>query len=374
MKGFRLRNIWLLGFKELLSLKSDRVMLVLMVLAFTVFVILPAKNSLMETRNASVAIVDQDRTPLSARIADALLSPYFKPPVMIDDSTVDDVLDRGIYTFVLRIPPRFQADLVAGRQPELQLLVDATAMSQAGNGAGYIDQIVRTTIKRWLGVSDAAVPVTPVIRIAYNPNLYGGWFFSINQLINMVAMLAIVLTGAALIRERERGTVEHLLVMPVSPLDIGVAKVWANSFAILVTMFLSVIFVVQGVLAVPIRGSLLLFLAGTFCYLFAISALGVLLGTVARSMPQLGLLFLPVSVFVALLSGGITPLSAMPVWIRYTMQLVPSTPFTSFAAAVLFRGAGIDLVWRDLAHMALIGAVFLAIALARFRASMAGTH
>lgn len=374
MKSFRLRNIWLLGFKELLSLKSDRVMLVLMALAFTVFVIVPSKNSVMDTRNASVAIVDQDRTPLSSRIADALLPPYFKPPVLIDNNAVDDLLDRGVYTFVLRIPPRFQADLIAGRRPELQLLVDATAMSQAGNGAGYITQIVQTAVNRWLGVADPAVPVTPVIRIAYNPNINGGWFFAINQLINMVAMLAIVLTGAALIRERERGTVEHLLVMPVSPLDIGVAKVWANSFAILVSMFLSVIFVVKGILGVPIRGSLMLFLAGTFCYLFAISALGVLLGTVARSMPQLGLLFLPVTVFVSLLSGGLTPLSAMPAWIRYTMQLVPSTPFTSFAAAVLFRGAGIDLVWRDLAHLALIGAVYFAVALSRFRASMASVR
>lgn len=370
MKLFSARNTLLLSGKELLSLKSDTVMLVLMVFAFTVFIVVPARNALLETRNASVAVVDEDRSPLSQRLFDALLPPEFQPPAILPASAIDRAMDRNQYTFILRIPVEFQADLSAGRQPELQLLVDATAMSQAGNGAGYIERIVQQVIAEWLQQQQADAAVEASVRILYNPNLYGSWFLAVIQIINVVAMLAIVLTGAALIRERERGTIEHLLVLPLSPVDIALAKVLANSSAILVAMLASVVLVVRGLLDVPLQGSMPLFVTGTFLYLFGIAAIGIFLGTVARSMPQLGLLFLPVAMIINVLSGGITPMESMPTPIQYGMQLVPSTHFTRFATAVLFRGAELALVWRDLAAMALIGGGFFLFAIARFRAAM----
>lgn len=374
MKGFSVRNTLLLGAKELVSLKSDTVMLVLMAFAFTVFIVVPSKNAAMDTRNASVAVVDEDLSPLSRRLFDALQEPYFKPPQRISAQAIDLALARGHYTFILRIPPRFAADLREGLRPELQLLVDATAMSQAGNGATYIQQVTQLTIDEWLGQSASQMPLSPVVRILYNPNLYGGWFFAVIQVINVVAMLAIVLTGAALIRERERGTVEHLLVLPLSPFDIGLSKIAANTLAIMVAMLISLTVVVRGFLDVPLRGSVPLFVAGTFLYLFSIAAVGIFLGTVARSMPQLGLLFLPTTIVIIVLSGGITPQSSMPEVIQYSMQVVPSTHYTRFATAVLFRGSGLALVWRDLAFMAAIGTGFFAFALLRFRAAMSAAR
>lgn len=371
MKLFSVRSTLLLSFKELLSLKSDTVMLVLMLFAFTVFILVPARSAPMETRHASVAVVDDDRSPLSLRLFDALLPPQFQPPVRLESREVELALDRGQYTFILHIPSRFQADLIAERQPELQLLVDATAMSQAGNGAGYIEQVVQQVITEWLGAGSTQPPVQLTVHALYNPNLYSTWFLAIIQIINVVAMLAIVLTGAALIRERERGTVEHLLVLPLTPVDIALAKVMANSVAILLAMLLSLLVVVRGILDVPLQGSLPLFVAGTFLYLFGISAVGIFLGTVARSMPQLGLLFLPVAILVTVLSGGVTPLESMPEAVQYGMQLMPSTHFTRFATAVLFRGATLSMVWLDLTAMALIGSAFFTFSIARFRAAMA---
>lgn len=368
-----LRNIGLLGLKELISLKSDPVMLFLIVFAFTVFIILPAKNALLETRNASVAVVDQDRSPLSQRLSDALLPPYFKPPLDLAGPEVDLAMERGKITFALTIPPRFQADLDQGRQPELQLLVDATAMSQAANGANYLQRVIDTTIGQWLNRAQAQ-PATTNVRILFNPNLSGSWFFGVVQLINVVAMLAVVLTGAALIRERERGTVEHLLVMPVTPFEIALAKVWANGLAVIAALAAALALVIHGLLQVPLRGSLVLFFAGTTLYFFAIAAIGILFGIVAKSMQQLGLMFIPFVFVIVTLSGGVTPQESMPPAIRHAMAIMPSTHFMRFATAVLFRGADFGLVWRDLAALAAIGAVFLATALVRFRASMSSAR
>jgi ABC-2 type transport system permease protein len=340
----------------------------------TVFVIIPARNAVLDMRSASVAIVDEDQTPLSRSLFFALLPPYFKPPVQIDPRDVDATMRDGVYTFVVWIPHNLQADMVAGSQPSIQILVDATAMSQAGNGAAYLSEVIDNTLKTELHLPERIAPVKLNMRIAFNSNLEGSWFFAITNVINVIAMLAIVLTGAALIRERERGTVEHLLVMPLRPLEIALGKVLANTAVILFAMYLSLIVVVRGVLNVPLQGSLWLFMFGAALYQFALAAIGVFLGTVARTMPQLGLLFLPVVILIVVLSGGLTPLEAMPKGIQYFMSIMPSSHFTKFAMAVLFRGAGFGLVWKQILSMLVIGMVFLSFSLMRFRSSISAAR
>ena len=186
-------------------------------------------------------------------------------------------------------------------------------------------------------------------------------------LINSVTMLAIVLAGAAVIREREHGTMDHLLVMPLRPFEIAMAKIWANGLVITVAVALSLVLVVRMLLAIPIAGSVPLFLVGVVIYLFFATAVGIYLGTLARSMPQLGLLFFLVVLPMNMLSGANTPLESMPPFLRTVMQASPSTHFVSFAQAILYRGAGFDVVWPKFAAVALIGGVFLALALLRFR-------
>jgi ABC-2 type transport system permease protein len=186
-------------------------------------------------------------------------------------------------------------------------------------------------------------------------------------IINDVSMLAIILAGAAIIREREHGTMDHLLVMPLTPFEIAMSKIWSNALVITVAVAFSLTVVVQGLLRVPIAGSVPLFLAGVVIYLFFATAVGIFLGTVARSMPQLGLLYMLVAIPMNMLSGGNTPLESMPPFLRTVMQASPSTHFVSFAQAILYRGAGFEVVWPQFLAVALIASVFLAGALLRFR-------
>lgn len=363
-----LGNIFRLGVKELFSLRYDPVMLFLIAYMFSFSVFEVAENAAAGVTNAAVAIVDEDHSQLSRRIGDALLPPYFQIPDHLAIDEIDAAMEDGRYTFVIDIPPNFQADILSGRPTVIQLNVDATAMSIAGNGAGYIQRIIGQELSAFLDRGDDAVQAVEIVtRARFNPNLEAAWFASAMELSNNITLLAILLSGAALIREREHGTIEHLLVMPLRPLEIMLAKIWANGLVVMIAVSLSLYLIVQGALAVPIIGSIPLYLAGAMIYLFSTTSLGIFMATLARSMPQFGLLTMLVYVLMMLLSGGNTPLESMPEGLQTVMQFVPSTHFVSLAQAVLFRDAGLDVVWPEFLAAALIGVVFFLTALARFR-------
>ncbi len=365
-----LSNIWQLGLKEFQSLRADPVMLVLIAYTFTLAVFLVTRGANFEVNNASIAIVDEDRSTLSRQITSAFQQPYFQTPSVITAADIDRKMDTGAYTFVINIPPGFEADLLKDLRPGVQVNIDATAMTQAGNGARYVSSILTREIETFAGGS-ADRPIEPVIRALFNPNLEARWFTAVMQVINSISILGILLTGAALIREREHGTIEHLLAMPVSPLEIMLSKIWATGLVILAATAFSLIFVVQGVLDIRIVGSVPLFLAGGALYLFAVTSLGIFVGTLARSMPQFGLLAIPIFTTMILLSGSTTPLDSMPPVLQTIMQVSPSTHFVSFAQAVLYRGAGLDIVWPDIVLVVVLGTLFFAGALLRFRRMLA---
>jgi len=368
-----LSNIFWLGAKELRSFTHDFVLVALVIWAFSFAVYSQAQSSSQELHNASIGYVDEDNSELSRRVLHAFLPPYYKTPQPVALRDVDQLMNTGQFTFIIDIPPHFQRDVSAGRRPAMQVSVDATAMVQAGLGSAYTQKIITTEVNDFVLRSQAsklpAIDLT--VRIAFNPNVVTAWFTSVMGIINNVTMLAIIMAGAAVVREREHGTMDHLLVMPVSPFEIAMSKVWANALVITLAVGLSLSIVVRFLLGIPIAGSVLLFMAGTGIYLFFATAIGIFLGTVARSMPQLGLLMMLIVMPMNMLSGSNTPLESMPIWLSTIMQVSPSTHFVSFAQAILYRGAGFDVVWPEFLAVALIGAIFFALALLRFRRASA---
>lgn len=364
-----LHNIYRLGVKELWSLWRDPVMLILILYVFTISVY-SAATAVPETLHlAPIAVVDEDRSPLSTRIVSAFYPPLFAPAEHITHRQMDAGLDQGRYTFVLNIPPNFQRDVLSGRRPDVQLNVDATRMSQAFSGSQYVQQIVLGEVNEFVQRqrSTTQLPVELALRTRFNPALQHSWFGSLTQVINDVTLLAIILTGAALIREREHGTIEHLLVMPVTPTEIMLGKVWSMGLVVLLAVLLSLWTVIQGALNVPIAGSVPLFLTGAALNLFATTSLGIYLATLARSMPQFGLLIVLTVMPMQLLSGGATPRESMPQLVQDLMLAAPTTHFVELGQAILFRGAGLDVVWKPFLWLALIGTALFVLALVRFR-------
>jgi ABC-2 type transport system permease protein len=366
----RLKNVLHLGVKELWSLARDPIMLLLIVFAFTASIYSVASGLPDTLHNAPIAIVDEDQSALSQRIINAFQPPLFLPPKLVSREEMDVRMDAGLDTFALNIPPNFQQDVLAGRSPRIQLNTDATRVSQAFSGSGYVQTIVTGEVQTWSERYRSA-PVTPVVvvedRVRYNANLTRSWFGAVVALIDMITLLSVLLTGSALIRERERGTVEHLLVMPVTPAEIMTSKVWSMGLVVLVASAVSMRFVVQGWLGVPIQGSIPLFTCGTALHLFAVTSLGMFLATFARTMPQFALLMIMVLLPLQVLSGGMTPRESMPEWVQHIMLAAPTTHFVMLGQGILFRGGGIEAVWASFLALALIGTFLFMVALTRFR-------
>ncbi|CAM5778345.1 ABC transporter permease [Castellaniella caeni] len=367
-----LGTIWRLGIKELWSLWRDPVMLILIAFSFTVSVYTAATAVPETLHKVPIAIVDEDHSPLSQQIASAFYPPLFMPPAMISHEQVDPGMDIGRYSFALNIPPNFQRDVLAGRDAEIQINVDATRMSQAFTGNGNIQQIIQGEIADFMRGRGQTIapPIDLVLRARFNPGLEKSWFGGLMEIINQITMLSLILTGAALIREREHGTIEHLLVMPVTPTQIMLSKVWSMSLVVLLAAALSLNGIVRGLLHVPVEGSLPLFFTGAALHLFAMTAMGIYLATLARNMPQFGMLMILILLPMQMLSGGTTPRESMPRLAQDLMLAAPTTHFVELGQAILYRGAGLSVVWPSFLALAVIGSLMFFLSLRRFRAAI----
>jgi ABC-2 type transport system permease protein len=352
---------------------KDVVMVVFVVYAFTLAIYIQATGTSSEVNNASIGFVDEDHSALSKELFNAFYPPRFKDPVWVDPARAQADMDAGRLMFVVSIPPRFEHDLRAGRNPDIQVNIDATAMQQAGIGAGYIRNIIQDRIEAFLRRTDVAgpKPVNLVVRKLFNPNAVSSWFKSVVAIINQISLLTVVLTGAAVIREREHGTLEHLLVMPLTAFEIAMAKVWANSLVILIATAASLYLIVHLALKVPFAGSIFLWFGGVILYLFFATALGIFLGTISRSMAQFALLIILVIVVLMLLSGGSTPVESQPKWLQYLTFLLPARHFVSFSQVIVYRGGGLSAVWLQFLMVAAVGLGFFVYSLGMFRKSIA---
>jgi ABC-2 type transport system permease protein len=371
----RITNItWLVG-KELRVLWRDLVLLLLVVYSFGPGMYIESSGGGGGAmNNTAVTFVDEDRSGLSRALQTALYPPMFLPPTEASPDEIDRMMDWGETVFVVVVPAGFEADVRAGRTPTLQISIDATKTMQASVGTGYLTTILSGEVQRFAAREDIAAspPIDLVIRRAYNPAGDTVWLSAISGLLNQLSMLTIVLTGAALIREREHGTIEHLMVMPLSAIEIALAKIVANAGVILVAFVFSLFVVVQGALDIPFAGSEALLITGTAIYLFAAASIGILLGILARTMAQFALLIMLVIMPIMILSGGMTPIESQPIWLQPITFLLPSRHYMEFAQAITYRGADFAIVWPSFLWTFLLGALFLGVSLILFRRSVSG--
>lgn len=365
----RLSHVGHLGVKELRSLLRDPMMLVLILYSFTI-AIYSAATVMPETlQQAPIAIVDEDHSPLAGRIIDGFRPPYFQPPELISQLEMDSRMDAGRDTFALDIPPNFQRDLLAQRQPTLQLNVDATRMTQAFAGAGYIQSIVLTEVNKFAAshqLTPLASPVALDLRARFNPELNRIWFGSVMEVINQVTLLSIILAGAALLREREHGTVEHLLVSPLRVSELFTAKVIPVVTLVPLAAVASVFGMVHGVFQTPIRGSVALFYAVTVVYVFAMASLGLAIAVLARNLGQAMMMLLLILYPMTLLSGAFSPPESMGLVMRWVSLLSPVRHYVDFGYQVLFKGNSLAYVWQDVVGILALGVALFVLSARRF--------
>ena len=364
-------NIYNLMIKELKIVLYDKGMLIFIIYVFSVAIYIGGTKTSTELKNGSIAFVDSDKSQLSQRLIDAFYKPRFNTPDIISYYDIDKKMDSGYYTFIVLIPSEFEKDVLSNNVPEIQVNIDATRMTQAGIGASYVRNIINQEIETFLQKSsENSFNPKLVTRYKYNQNLTGDWFGSINEIINNIVMISILLSAASLVREREHGTIEHLIVMPLSSFEIMISKILAVCIIVLIGVCFSIFFIVEILLQIPISGSIVLYLFSTFLVLFATTSMGVFIGTVVKNMPQLGMVFILTILPLMMLSGTMSPYESMPLVLQYLMNLMPTSHFVELSQAILFRDAGITIVYKQMINIFLIGVVFFTITLLIFKKSL----
>ncbi len=370
------RRLGVMTRKEMLQLFRDIPILVFLVYSFTLGVYITGNGIKSQLHNASLLVHDGDHSISSRNLIHKFRPPFFRLEGEITDPEEGlRWLDRGKAMAVLDIPPRFHEQLATGEPTAVQLLVDTTSSPQGLSAAGYAGRIVaqfaeETALARAGTVSGPSAPLPRIVsehRVWYNPDQNDSWFECISHLLRQITIFAILLPAAALVREKERGTVEQLLVSPLTPFQIMVSKVLAMTVVILGATAVALFGIMQPVFGVPVRGSVPLLFCLTALFVFTTAGMGLSLATLMKNQAQVGMMTLLVVGPMLMLSGLTSPMEAMPVWVRSLMALSPLRYFVEIAHGILLKGAGVGALWESILAMTLLGGVLFGFGLWRFR-------
>lgn len=361
--------------KELLQLGRDGFLVFAIAFLFTADIYM-TRNVRLELNHATVVVHDADHSATSRELIYRFRPPHFKLGGEIQDSREGlAMLNQGQALVVLDIPPRFERDLQSGRPADVQVLVDTSNTVLGTLAASYSAQIIgrygfEAALAR-MGASEASLDIVPMVedrhRVWYNPNQNDAWFIPISELLTVITVMAIMLPAAAAVREKERGTIEQLLVSPLTPALILLPKVIAMTLVILAGTAISLFLVLVPVFHVPIKGSLPLFFAVTTLYTVATSGLGLYIATLSRNLAQAAMLAIFILMPMVFLSGAWTPPEAMPAGLREAMVLSPLYYFIEMGYGILLKGAGLDVLWDSLLGLTLLGAGIFGFGVRRFR-------
>ena len=361
--------------KELLQLARDTLLVLAVLFLFTID-IMTAGGIKMDLNKANVVVRDMDHSLASRELIYRFRPPYFQlGGEILDQNEGARLLDQGKALMALDIPPRFQHDLIQGRPTEVQVRVDTSNTVLGTLAASYSGQIIGqygfdAALQR-MGLTGEGLADVPMLvdrhRVWYNPNQKDSWFMSISELLTVITVLAMMLPAAAAVREKERGTIEQLLVSPLTPVQILLPKVIAMTLVILLGTALSIGLIIHGVFHVPMKGSLTLFFTVTAMYTFAMSGLGLFVSTMSRNLAQAAMMIIMIMMPIILLSGAWTPPEAMPVGIRQAMYISPLYYYIEVSYGILLKGAGIKILWDSLLGLGLLGSLVFSFGVLRFR-------
>ena len=370
-----LRRIRGLVRKEFAQIVRDVPLVILLLWAFTAAVYSAGKGRATETSEVATAVYDLSRGPASREFLSHLQRPYFKTVAYLEhESDIASWLNRGKAAIVVIVPPDFQRDIDGGRQAHIQVLTDGALAMSATVAVAYIAAISARYSVDVLQRAGRGVVRGPMLeerlRVTFNPNMLSAWFAGLLELLNMCTMVSLLLTASTLVREKERGTVEQLLVSPVRPIEIFLAKIAPTIVLVLLLSMFSFALVLVPAFHLPIRGSLLLFYSVTALYVFAMTSMGIAIAVVARNLAQAIMIMILILQPMIFLSGAWNPPEAMSPWMRWISLVSPLRYYIDFAFGVVLKGNGLRVLLGDVAGIAVLGSVLFVFSLLWFERSL----
>lgn len=364
-----------LTIKELLQLRRDWLLLAAIVYLFS-FDIIMAGNVRLELNRATVIVHDADHSMMSRELIHRFQPPCFRLGGEVVDARQGlRLLDRGGALMLIDIPPDFQRDILRRQPTNVQVMVDTSNTVLGSLASNYAAEIIGQYGSELglelMGATRESLQNLPMVedqhRVWYNPNQNNQWYMPISELMTVITILALILPAAAAVREKERGTIEQLLVSPLTPLQILLPKVISMTMVILTATAASLFFVLELYFHIPIKGSVALFLAMSCLYTVATSGLGLYIATRSRNLAQAIMLVILILMPMIFLSGAWTPPEAMPTVLRWGMYLSPLYYFIELGYGILLKGAGLAILWRSLLGLFLLGMAIFSYGVWRFK-------
>jgi ABC-2 type transport system permease protein len=358
------RRFWTLALKELRQIRRDRRLMLSLIVPPVVQLLVFGLALDPEVKDLRVGVVDESRTAESRDLVSAItenrtlrLAGAYPTPAALERAIADGRLDLGVV-----VPHEFARLHARGQTAEVQVLINGVNANTAQLAYGHVEGAIA-----WLNRKpDTAAPVALRTAFLYNPGLVNTWFTVTGILGALIVLNGSLVAANAMIREKERGTVEQLLMTPASALEVVTAKI-APLFVLLMGMTGLALGVAWLVFHVPFRGSLLLLATACACCVLTGIGIGTFLSTLARSATQSQLMLFFVNPPLMALSGAFTPIEAMPRWMQPFTVLNPIAHFAALARGVLVRGSGLDVVYVHLLALVLIATVLVGVSAWRFR-------
>ena len=334
----------------------------------------------LEVRHIPIAVLDYDNSQVSRELLSRFTaSPYFDVRTYLSDRReIGNLIDRGGVTVALQINGGFAQDLGKGQTARLQVIVDSSNSNTALIAVGYINQIAarfaqelqRTQLLRTAPFAPSRIPsIVLERRPLFNVNFDSQWFFVPGVIGNLILVMVVSLTAFAVVREREIGTLEQIMVTPIGRLEFILGKTVPF---FLIGLFDTTLVSLVGTFwfGVPFRGSIGVLTIGSILFILCMLGIGLFISTISMTQQQAmvsGFFFnMPAITF----SGFGTPISSMPEWLQALTYLNPLRHFLEVLRGVYLKGVGLDVLWPQMAAMSLLAFVMLAISVARFQKSL----
>jgi len=363
------RQLRALSKKELRQILRDKQLLFMLLMMPVLQLTLYAYALSPEVEHLRLGVIDQASSPASRELVAALVQNqvYDLEPSGGTVASLSAKVRAGQLDMGLVIPPDLERAITSSRKPSVQVLLDGVDANTAGIATGYTAQILGALNNRLAeGTQSVKQMIQPHIVFAYNPGLDSKWFFIPGVLAIVLNLVSTLVSSAAVIREKDTGTLEQLLMTPVSSAQILAAKIIPLSLVLTINVLVSICLSVF-VFGVPFRGSIALFFLVSFLSIIVGISLGIALAAFSENQRQSLLTSFFINLPVILLSGGLAPLESMPEFWQRVSLLDPLRYYVACVRAILLKGAGLESIWPDVLALAAFAAVLLLVSTSRFR-------
>jgi ABC-2 type transport system permease protein len=361
--------------KEFIHIIRDPRTLIVMFAMPLMQLILLGYAATSDVRNIPLAVLDQSRTPQSRHLIDSFVqSGQFSMARMAgSEHDLAQLVDAGAVRAGLIIPPTYAADLAGGRGAQAAFVLDGSdpsVASSALSSARLIGQVEATSVQQQTlarrGGAAMLLPLEVRTRVWYNPDMVSAVFMVPGLIGLLLQMQSQLLTSSAIVRERERGTIEQLIVTPIRPIELIVGKILPYAvLALLITI--EVLVIGTFWFGVPIKGSIMLLLGISCLFLLSNLGIGLFISTVAHTQQEAMLLTFLMLLPSVFLSGYIFPIAAMPQALQFVSGIIPLTYFLVVVRGIVIKGVGVPALMPQITALAIFGAVLIVLAATRFR-------